>query len=125
MVTRPVQGPYIIYQQCAFGCRGVSDHIAHYINCVRLLAQVDEAMDYNGIDSVRQRLLLHSPTAGHARALAVAFSTYHTVNIGKITKVHAAVENDDYYADVLYLAYDAARARGIKVDARRTPGLAH
>jgi hypothetical protein len=104
---------------CVLGCPGRPDHIAHYVNCDCLWVQVDEAMGYDSVDSIGERLLLESPTAERAKTLAVAFSTYHAVKLGNAEAVQWAAKNKDY-SRVLNLAFEAAKAHVIK-NARRAP----
>ena len=108
---------------CAFGCRGAPDDLAHYICCPRLWTEVDVAAgasDEEELDSVRQRLLVEDPTDERARRIVIAFSVYHALKLGHLNLIQkAATEND--YGEVLNVTHATAAAYAIKHSRHQEP----
>jgi hypothetical protein len=106
--------------QCAFGCRGAPDDLAHYLCCPWLWTEVDEATQFDidlDPDNVHQRLLVASASCDRVRRLTVAFSVYHAIKCGHLGAVQRAIAGKDF-SEVLRLTSEAAAAFATKFAAK-------
>jgi hypothetical protein len=103
-------------EHCCFGCFPEPDSLAHYLVCDALWATVSSATHHRCPDDPLERLCIDKPTSGNLRNLVVAYSTYHTMKHGYLTRIRVA-EAFNEWESLLDFAGQVAQ-----VSASRWPG---